>query len=153
MRTSSLVFLLLACTLFSAECKKKLTKKQKKVLKKFNKVKDDYKRIQSEVDEISEELTIVENELNGTVTSRHTYNVDALTVVDADSTATACGPYPLTSWSETLDIVIAAGATADSADSFSSGTWTAPIAGWYHICSFSRFRNTGNANDVTVLVS
>ena len=29
-----------------------------------------------------------------------------------------------------LDIVIAAGATADSADSFSSGTWTAPIAGW-----------------------
>ena len=63
------------------------------IIKKFNKVKDDYKRIQSEVDGISEELTIVENELNGTVTSRHTRAVDSLTVVDADSTATACGPY------------------------------------------------------------
>ena len=77
----------------SFQCKKKLTKKQKKVLKKFKKVTDDYKRIQSEVDGISEELTIVENELNGTVTSRHTYDLDTLVVVDADSTATACGPY------------------------------------------------------------
>ena len=63
------------------------------MLKKFKKVTDDYKRIQSEVDGISEELTIVENELNGTVTSRHTYDLDTLVVVDADSTATACGPY------------------------------------------------------------
>ena len=36
----------------------------------------------------------------------------------------------LTSWSETLDIYIADGATADSDDTFSSGTWTAKIDGW-----------------------
>ena len=64
-----------------------------KLVKRFNKAKKEVKQIQSEVDGISEELTIVENELNGTVTSRHTRAVDSLTVVDADSTATACGPY------------------------------------------------------------
>ena len=63
------------------------------MVKKFKELKNKTKQLQSDVDGISEELTIVENELNGTVTSRHTYNVDALTVVDADSTATACGPY------------------------------------------------------------
>ena len=64
-----------------------------KLVKRFNKAKKEIKQIQSEVDGISEELTIVENVINGTVTSRHTYNVDDLVVVDADSTATACGPY------------------------------------------------------------
>merc|ERR1719431_181575 len=34
---------------------------------------------------------------------------------------------------------------------FSGGTFTAPVAGWYHICSFSRFKNSGNSNDVTIL--
>ena len=63
------------------------------MVKKFKQLKNKTKQLQSEVDGISEELTIVENELNGTVTSRHTYDLDTLVVVDADSTATACGPY------------------------------------------------------------
>merc|ERR1711973_1082770 len=37
--------------------------------------------------------------------------------------------------------------------SFQRGTFTSPINGWYHICSFSRFKQGGNSNDVTVFVS
>ena len=83
----------------------------------------------------------------------------------------------LTSWSVGINYyTAAANPSTDSADPFSAGTFTSPINGWYHIsihiistlstviytiytldcryhiCSFSRFRNTGNANDVTVLV-
>ena len=35
---------------------------------------------------------------------------------------------------------------------FSRGYFPPRVNGWYHICAFSRFRNTGNANDVNVLI-
>ena len=35
---------------------------------------------------------------------------------------------------------------------FSRGYFTPRVNGWYHICAFSRFRNTGNSNDVNVLI-
>merc|ERR1712080_684662 len=28
--------------------------------------------------------------------------------------------------------------------------FTAPVTGWYMVCAFFRFRNTGNSNDVTI---
>ena len=120
-------------------------------MKLFKETRDKAKALGIEVEDISAKLESVELVLNGTVTSRHIRGADALTVVDADSTATACGPYvsidiisfytvcmqltintfqTLTSWSETLDIYIADAATADSDDTFSSGTWTAKIDGW-----------------------
>ena len=58
----------------------------------------------------------------------------------------------LTSWTTNLDIYIAANANADSANQFSGGTFTNQKSGYYHICSFTRFRQGGNANDNTVLV-
>jgi len=77
---------------------------------------------------------------------------DSITVVDADyNTGTTCGPHDLTSWTTNLDIYNAPGAAADSANSFSAGTFTAQVAGWYHICVFLRFKNSGNSNDVTLL--
>merc|ERR1711973_892777 len=46
----------------------------------------------------------------------------------------------------------AADADNDVADPFSGGTFTSQTNGWYHVCSFSRFRGTGNSNDNTVRV-
>ena len=71
----------------------KLTKKQKKTVKLFKETRDKAKALGIEVEDISTKLESVELVLNGTVTSRHIRGADALTVVDADSTATACGPY------------------------------------------------------------
>ena len=91
---------------------------------------------------------------------------DDLTLVDATFSSTQCGAFvrhnsifqyrheilqTLTSWSTTLNYFSATGA-ADAADPFNGGTFTPQINGWYHICSFARFRNTGNSNDVTVMV-
>jgi hypothetical protein len=88
------------------------------------------------------------------VSMRHVYNVDILTVVDADYTGSQCGPFDLTTWTENYDVYIAAsGGTTDSQDTFSSGTWTSRDNGWYHVCSFARFNGGGNANDNTVYVN
>merc|ERR1712013_308883 len=65
-------------------------------------------------------------------------------------TGNQCGQFTLTSFSNNLNVYLKADGTAGTAP-FSSGTFTAPVAGWYHICSFSRFKNSGNSNDVTIL--
>ena len=62
-------------------------------MKLFKETRDKAKALGIEVEDISAKLESVELVLNGTVTSRHIRGADALTVVDADSTATACGPY------------------------------------------------------------
>ena len=62
-------------------------------MKLFKETRDKAKALGIEVEDISTKLESVELVLNGTVTSRHIRGADALTVVDADSTATACGPY------------------------------------------------------------
>merc|ERR1739838_2177 len=76
---------------------------------------------------------------------------DAIIVVDADFSGSACGPTVLTSWTENLDVYFDAGSTTDASGNFASGTFTAQEAGWHHICAFLRFRNSGNSNDVTIL--
>ena len=82
------------------------------------------------------------------VTTRHLYNTDTFTLVDADFTGTQCGPFvsalftltciqiqihyklnifiqDLTSWSENYDIYLAAGSNGVSSDTtFNGGTWT-----------------------------
>ena len=57
----------------------------------------------------------------------------------------------LTSYTTNVNVALKADGTADTAP-FSGGTFTARANGWYHICSFSRFRNTGNSNDVNILL-
>jgi len=68
---------------------------------------------------------------------------------------TKCGPQTITGWTSQLDIYYAAGSAADSTTTYAitgSGTYTAPVNGYYNICSFLRFKKGGNAVDVTVIV-
>ena len=98
---------------------------------------------------------------------RHVVGTNAIVVVDAHYTGNQCGQFvshpchvvnpsshpifqTLTSFSNNLNVYLKADGTAGTAP-FSSGTFTAPVNGWYHICSFSRFKNSGNSNDVTIL--
>jgi len=150
MRTLLLVCLVLACLLLPIEGGKKPSKSQKKTMKLFKKLSKDVKKYQKDVDTMTADLDQVN--MTASVSTRHTLGTDSMTVVDAVMTGTICGPNTLTSWSVGINYYTAASASTDSADPFSAGTFTAVINGWYHICSFSRFRNTGNANDVTVLV-
>merc|ERR1712189_50724 len=112
--------------------------------------------------DIAYDLEVELNSLNTTldelkklteVSTRHRFNVDSLTVVDATFTGTQCGPFTLSSYTTNINwYSAAADADNDVADPFSGGTFTSQTNGWYHICSFSRFRGTGNSNDNTVRV-
>jgi len=66
--------------------------------------------------------------------------------------STRCGAQNIVGWTNSLDIYYAAAATADAGTyvATGSGTLSAPVAGYYNICAFLRFRSGGNANDVTV---
>merc|ERR1712142_795791 len=148
LKTFVLIFFL-TCILVLSEAK--LTKKQKKIIKKFKKVRKqayDYEELMTSLNSTLEDV-----EKLASVSNRHRFGEDALTVVDATMSATICGPSTLTTWSITQNWYSADKASTDSADPFNGGTFTSQINGWYHICSFSRFRGTGNSNDVTVLVS
>merc|ERR1719154_499767 len=108
--------------------------------------------MEDEVNKIKAEIAAAEKLAE--VSDRHVVaaaNGDALVVVDAQYTGNQCGPFTLTSYTTNLNVYIAANAVTDSADPFSSGTFTSPVNAWYHICSFSRFKNSGNSNDVTIL--
>merc|ERR1711874_130456 len=81
---------------------------------------------------------------------------DAVVVVDATLTAsTKCGPQTITGWTENLDDYVASGTNTLHATSRSftpaTGVFTPPINGWYRVCAFFRFKNSGNANDVTIM--
>merc|ERR1712002_605657 len=112
----------------------KLSKEQKKNIKTF-------KKLTKEI-EAAEKLAEVSN--------RHVVGTNDIVVVDAHYTGNQCADFTLTSYSTNLNVYLKADGTTGTAP-FSSGTFTAPVAGWYHICSFSRFKNTGNSNDVTIL--
>merc|ERR1712029_317451 len=118
------------------------TRAMKKIIRRFKRLRSTALALMSELDKCNTTLTDVER--LASVETRHENNVDALVVVDADFTGTQCGPFTLTSWTTNLDIRDT-GNGADSANTFSGGTFTSPANGYYHICSFSRFRNTGNA--------
>merc|ERR1712126_795528 len=57
-----------------------------------------------------------------------------------------CGPQTIQGWSEKVDYVrTAAVVSATNMFDATSGTLTPPQAGYYHICAYSRFQNSGNA--------
>jgi len=65
-----------------------------------------------------------------------------------------CGPQTITGWTNALDIYYSTTADTDSTNvyvSTGSGTYTAPVTGYYNICAFLRFKKGGNAVDVTVV--
>jgi len=67
-----------------------------------------------------------------------------------------CGPQTITGWSSSLDIYYDTSSTADSTNVYvntGSGTYTAPVTGYYNICAFLRFKRLGNAVDVTVVAA
>merc|ERR1711973_662797 len=154
MRVLTLLFVL-ACLFCLIEGHSKAQKKKlKKNLKMFKNLKKRANAMEGTLNGITDSL-IVANKTASAAT-RHTSQggtgPDNLHLVDATFTNTQCGAFTLTSWSTTLNYYSATGA-ADAADPFNGGTFTPQINAWFHICSFSRFRNTGNSNDVPVMVS
>merc|ERR1711973_2465 len=127
----------LACLFCLIEGHNKAQKKKlKKNLRMFKNLKKRAKAMEETLNGITDSL-IAANKTASAAT-RHTSQggtgPDDLTLVDATFSNTQCGAFTLTSWSTTLNYFSATGA-ADAAD------------------PFSRFRNTGNSNDVTVMVS
>merc|ERR1712179_449025 len=126
----------------------KLSKQQKANIKTFNRLKKDTEAMTKAIEELTKEIEAAEKLVE--VSDRHVVGTNAIVVVDAHYTGNQCGQFTLTSFSNNLNVYLKADGTAGTAP-FSSGTFTAPVAGWYHICSFSRFKNSGNSNDVTIL--
>jgi len=69
-----------------------------------------------------------------------------------------CGPQTITGWGGSLDIYYDTSSTADSTNvyvSTGSGTYTAPVTGYYNICAFLRFKKWDNGRggygDVTIV--
>lgn len=83
---------------------------------------------------------------------------DTVVIVDATlgSGTTKCGTTQVTGWTENIDDFYLSTATAVSATlkSFDSttGIFKPQVTGggWYKICVFFRFKNSGNSNDVTI---
>merc|ERR1711868_70493 len=62
-----------------------------------------------------------------------------------------CGPQTIQGWSEKVDYVrTAAVVSATNMFDATSGTLTPPQAGYYHICAYSRFQNSGNAVEMCI---
>merc|ERR1719495_333358 len=140
MMRNYIIFLLVSCIFAPLEAK--YTKRQKSVIRKFKKQRQIAYDLEVELNSMN--TTLDELTKLSEVSTRHRFNVDALVVVD--------GTFTLSSYSTNLNWYSAAGTSTDASDPFASGTFTSPINGWYHICSFSRFRGTGNSNDNTVRV-
>jgi len=77
---------------------------------------------------------------------------DAVAVADAYlASGTKCGPTQVTGFSEHVDVYYKKNEkTVNAITTFTSDRFTAPVTGWYMVCAFFRFRNTGNSNDVTI---
>merc|ERR1711981_50491 len=73
--------------------------------------------------------------------------------VDAtlSSGTTKCGPQLITGWTENYDYYFTTAVQATSQFDPSSGIFTAPILGYYKICSSARFQKGGNSVDMTLL--
>merc|ERR1712106_799273 len=126
----------------------KLTKQQKANIRTFNQLKKDALTMEKELKKLKKEIEAAEKLAE--VSSRHLVKTNAIVVVDTHYSGNQCGAFTLSSFSTNLNVYLEAAGTTGTAP-FSSGTFTAPVAGWYHICSFSRFKNSGNSNDVTIL--
>merc|ERR1711973_389521 len=150
MKFSSLVVLLLLVSLFSSSLGKKPSKQQKKNLKKFNKLAKKAEDYEKSLNALMTRLDAANK--TASVSTRHAKGTDALTVVDATYLGSQCGPFTLSSWFPNINYYHATGGAIQTASPFSQGYFAPQVAGWYHICSFSRFKKGGNSNDVTVTV-
>merc|ERR1711915_999235 len=118
--------------------KGKPTKQQIKNIKIFKRLKNQSQALADDIKKLTKDIEAAEKLTE--VSSRHTFATDVMTIVDAHYTGTQCGPFTLTSYTTNVNVALKADGTADTAP-FSGGTFTARANGWYHICSFSRFRN------------
>merc|ERR1711973_127466 len=68
------------------------------------------------------------------------------------SGATKCGPQTVTGWTENVDYYRDATPAVSTTNTFTgtTGIFVPPVGGYYKICAFSRFRNTGNAVDMCI---
>jgi len=62
-----------------------------------------------------------------------------------------CGPQTITGWTQNVDYARTENTdeTGTRFDS-STGIYTPIIAGYYHVCSYARFRNSGNAVEMCI---
>ena len=60
----------------------------------------------------------------------------------------------MTGWTKNVDARYVAGTagTATACCQFSNNEFTAPVAGFYSICGWLRFKQGGNAVDITIKV-
>jgi len=78
---------------------------------------------------------------------------DHVVVVDYYlGSGTQCGPRTITGWTENVDYWREDGAanTASKRLTASTGIFVPPKAGWYKICAYSRFQNSGNSVDMCI---
>merc|ERR1712126_42017 len=63
------------------------------------------------------------------------------------TSGTKCGPQTITGWTRNVDWTRVGTTVTNPATTFNTGTglMTPPKNGWYHICAYSRFQNSGNA--------
>eukprot|EP00090_Calanus_glacialis_P007943 TRINITY_DN1632_c0_g1_i2.p1 TRINITY_DN1632_c0_g1~~TRINITY_DN1632_c0_g1_i2.p1 ORF type:complete len:255 (-),score=59.40 TRINITY_DN1632_c0_g1_i2:110-874(-) len=86
-------------------------------------------------------------------TAATTANTFAIGDMYLSGYSTKCGPQTITGWTNSLDIYYSTTVATDSTTTYvstGSGTYTAPVNGYYNICAFLRFKKGGNAVDVTV---
>jgi len=115
-----------------------------------------YKKITKKIAALSTKIIAATTQLNTLQTSVRSSlsNADAGSVFDATLAAgTKCGAQTITGWTVNLDQKMAYADTTFSAGSqftASTGRFVPAVRGYYKICSYFRFRNTGNSNDVTI---
>merc|ERR1711981_236794 len=122
---------------------------------------EEAKSLMERVEELEKELDAADAQINASrASSRHIIGneFDQVAVLDATLSGyqTKCGNQVITGWSTNLNTFYKINtATAETTAPFtaSTGIFTVPTGakpGWYNICAFARFRNTGNSNDVVI---
>lgn len=115
---------------------------------------DELAALRTILDTLKSNISSVEADLTKMGRSGRTIvGTDAIYAMDATLTSTTkCGPSDITGWTENLDTYYAASASTTSGNAFipSTGVFTPPVAGYYNICGFARFKNSGTSNDITI---
>jgi len=115
--------------------------------------------VTSTIDALKENVTTTMDEVNQLLVSSRTKTATAneyVVLFDYYLTAqTKCGPQTITGWTKKWEYW-SNGATVGATDNFNTGTGTFTVptlanpSGYYNICGFARFQNSGNAVDITI---